>query len=85
MLEFQYKIKDDLGFHARPVGQLVELVKGMDTAVTVTKDGKTVSADQLVALMALDVDKGDVITVTLEDDSDEADVEKVKAFLEKTF
>ena len=54
-------------------------------AVTVTKDGKTVSADQLVALMALDVDKGDVITVTLEDDSDEADLEKVKAFLEKTF
>ena len=85
MTEFQYKISDERGFHARPVGLLVELVKGMDTAVTITKDGNTVSADQLVALMTLNVKKGDVITITLEDDCDEAELEKVKKFVEQTF
>ena len=85
MTEFQYKISDELGFNGRPVGLLVELVKGMDTAVTITKDGNTVSADQLVALMTLNVKKGDVITITLEDDCDEAELEKVKKFVEQTF
>ena len=40
MKEFDYTIKDAVGIHARPAGQLVKLVKGLDSTVTISKGDK---------------------------------------------
>ena len=45
MKSFEYKIKDELGLHARPAGMLAKTAKSTGSAVTVTKEGKTVAAD----------------------------------------
>lgn len=68
MAEFQYVIKNEAGLHARPAGQLVRLVKETDCAVTIEKDGRSVDAGRLMALMSLGVKKGDEITVVADDD-----------------
>lgn len=85
MDEFQYTVQDKLGMHARPVGLLVNLVKTFDGAVTVTKGGKTVGADSLVGLMSLGVKQGDVITVSMEDDGENVELEKLKHFVKNNF
>ena len=63
MKTFQYVIKDELGIHARPAGQLVKLLKEYASTVTITKGEKKAEAIRLMAVMGLGVKKGDTITV----------------------
>lgn len=82
MIKFDYTIKDELGIHARPAGMLVKTAKSLDSEISVTKDGKTVGATKLMAIMGLGVKHGDTITVTIEG-GDEASSEKaMREFLE---
>ena len=85
MKQFEYTIKDPLGIHARPAGMLAKVAKGFgDTVVTVTKDGNTVKASQLMKLMGLGVKNGDTITVAAEGPAEDAAIEAVKKFIEET-
>ena len=64
MKQFEYTINDPLGIHARPAGMLVKEAKAFaDTVVTITKNGTTAKAGQLMKLMSLGVKQGDVVTV----------------------
>ena len=40
MKEFAYTIKDAIGIHARPAGNLVKLIKELASTVTIEKEGK---------------------------------------------
>ena len=85
MKQFDYTIKDPLGIHARPAGMLAKVAKGFgDTVVTVTKDGNTVKASQLMKLMSLGVKNGDTITVAAEGPAEDEALEAVKKFVEET-
>ena len=80
MKTFDYTIKDELGIHARPAGLLVKEVKKYDTVIKVTKDGKSVEAKKLMALMGLGVKKGDTVTVSVEGNDEEAVAAKMEEF-----
>lgn len=83
MVKFEYTIKDKLGIHARPAGMLAKTAKAFASEVTIEKDGKSVAANKLMALMGLGVKCGDTITITINGD-DEAEAEQtLKEFLEK--
>ena len=85
MKQFEYTIKDPLGIHARPAGMLAKVAKGFgDTVVTVTKEGNTVKASQLMKLMGLGVKTGETITVAAEGPAEDAAIEAVKKFIEET-
>ena len=58
MKEFKYVITDNEGIHARPAGELVKLVKGFESTVSIEKEGKKVDCRKLLALMGLGVKKG---------------------------
>ena len=67
MKQFTYTIKDPLGIHARPAGQLAKLAKSFaDTTCTLTKGEKTVKLSQLMMLMGLAVKKDTEVTVAVE-------------------
>ena len=67
MKQFDYAIKDPLGIHARPAGLLATEAKAFaDTTVTITKNGTTIKASQLMSLMCLGVRHGDVVTIKAE-------------------
>ena len=53
MKTFEYKIKDELGIHARPAGLLVKEAKKYESECTITKDGKTKKLTQLMMLLSL--------------------------------
>ena len=38
MKEFKYVVTDNEGIHARPAGELVKLVKGFESKITIEKD-----------------------------------------------
>lgn len=79
---FQYKIKDEVGIHARPAGLLVKLAKETGSTVRVANGEKDADATKLFALMGLGVRQGDEVTVTVEGGDEDGAMERVKAFFE---
>ena len=84
MKQFTYTIKDPLGIHARPAGMLAKEAKAYgDTTVTVTKDGNTVKASQLMKLMGLGVKQGNEVTVAAEGPAEDAAIAAMQKFFEE--
>ena len=82
MKTFTYTVKDELGIHARPAGMLVKEVKNFQSKVMLEKDGKTVDASRLMAVMSMGVKQGQTVTITVEGEDEDATYEAVKAFFE---
>lgn len=83
MKEFHHVLQNRLGLHAKPASEFVQMVKSLDSAVTVSRGDKVASADKLLALVSLDVHKGDSITVTFENDVRDEEIEKIREFVER--
>ena len=81
MKQCNYTITDSLGIHARPAGMLAKAAKTYaDTEITVTCNGKTAKATQLMKLMSLGVKQGSVVTVAAEGASEEAAIAAMDDF-----
>ena len=84
MKQFEFTISDPLGIHARPAGLLVKEAKAFaDTTVTITKNGTTVKATQLMKLMGLGVKQGDVVTVAADGANEDAAIAAMSDFFQK--
>lgn len=66
MKQFTYTVTDPVGIHARPAGILVREVKKYQSIVTIEKNGKSVNALKLMALMGLGIKQGETVIVTVE-------------------
>ena len=83
MKQFNYTIKDALGFHARPAGKFSKLAKSFeDTTVTLSANGKSVNAGQLMKLMGMGIKQGTEIVIACEGAKEIEAAEKLQAFLE---
>ena len=66
MKEFTYTIKEPVGIHARPAGMLAKEAKSCQSTVTIVdKNGKSVDATRLMALMGMGIKCGDTVTVRI--------------------
>ena len=82
MKEFNYTIKDALGIHARPAGNLVKLIKGFSSTVTIEKEGKPpINATALMKLMGLGVKCGDSVKFKIEGDDEETAAKSIEDFM----
>ncbi len=82
MKSFEYTVKDPIGIHARPAGMLSREGKKYQSAITITKDGKSANILRLMALMGLGVKCGETVTVSVEGADEDVAFEGIKAFFE---
>lgn len=82
MKTFDYTIKEKLGIHARPAGDLVKKARGYKSNITITKEGKTVKLTKLMALMGLGVKCGDTVTINVDGSDENIAFENIKIFFE---
>ncbi|MGN0327207.1 MAG: HPr family phosphocarrier protein [Lachnospiraceae bacterium] len=82
MKSFQYVIKDEVGIHARPAGELAKEAKKYLSTITIIKGDKSAVVTKLMAVMSLGVKCGEEITVTVEGEDEETAFEGIKAFME---
>lgn len=82
MKKFTYVIKDEVGIHARPAGELVKTAKQYESTITVSKNGKAAEARKLMALMSLGVKCADEVEVTVEGADEEKAFEEIQLFFE---
>lgn len=84
MKSFTYTIKDELGIHARPAGQLVTEAKKFASTITLASGEKQANAARLMAVMALGVKCGYEVTVTAEGEDEDTAIEAMQKFFEQT-
>lgn len=83
MIEFDHKICNEIGLHARPAGNLVKLVKTFSSKVTIEKEGKDpVSGTSLLKVMGLGAMKGDTVHMTIEGDDEEQAAKSIKEYMD---
>ena len=81
MKQFNYTITDALGIHARPAGMLAKAAKMYaDTEITISCNGKSANAAQLMKIMSLGIKQGSVVTVVAEGPSEEAAIAAMDGF-----
>ena len=83
MKEFEYKITDAAGLHARPAGMLVKKAKEYTSRITVCANGKECEATRLMALMAMCIKCGTVVRVTVEGEDEQACAAETEAFFKQ--
>ena len=82
MKTFDYTIKDSIGIHARPAGNLVKLIKGFSSTVTIEKAGKPpINGSALMKLMGLGVKCGETVKFTVEGDDEDAAAAAIEEFM----
>ena len=83
MKEFIYTVTDPQGIHARPAGELVKLVKGFESTVSIEKEGKKADCKKIFGLMGLGAKKDHEVTFTFEGADEEAACEAVSKFMQE--
>ena len=80
MKEFTYKIKDELGIHARPAGLLVKAATGFLSDIKVIKEDKEADAKKIFAVMGMGVKKNDTVRVQVAGEDEEQAVAVIEGF-----
>ncbi len=80
MKTFSYTIKDEIGIHARPAGLLAKKAKEFESTVMIEKNGKSVNATKLMALMGLGVKCGETVNITVEGTDEEKAAAEMQSF-----
>lgn len=83
MKKWEYVIRDEIGIHARPAGELVKEAKKYSSRITISKDGKSVEATKLMAVMGLGVKCGQTVEIAVEGEDEQTAYEGIKNFFEK--
>ncbi|MFY9284328.1 MAG: HPr family phosphocarrier protein [Miniphocaeibacter sp.] len=82
MVEKTVLVKNETGLHARPAASLVQFVKNFDGTVELVKDGKTANAKSIFNVMALGISKGTEITVRIDGENEQENLDKLVEFIE---
>lgn len=72
MKEFAYVIKDKVGIHARPAGEMVKLAKTFSSNITIHMDGKTGDCKKIFTIMSLGVKCQNTVTFQFDGEDEEA-------------
>ncbi len=80
-----YTVKAPVGMHARHAGLLVQEAKKFTSAVTLSLGERSADAKRILGLMGLGVKQGDLVTLTVEGEDEDAAALRLKAFMWENF
>ncbi|MDD3219806.1 MAG: HPr family phosphocarrier protein [Lachnospiraceae bacterium] len=83
MKEFNYKITDELGVHARPAGLFAKEAAAFPCKITIVKDGKEADAKRIFGIMSLGIKAGQEITLRVEGEKEEEAIAQLSRFLQE--
>ncbi len=78
-------VQSKSGLHLRPISQIVEVVRRWGCPVTVTKEGRTVSADNVLDLMTLGATNGTVLELEARGDAAQQVVDEITLLFANCF
>ena len=83
MQEFNHTIKDEIGIHARPAGNLVKIAKEAKSETTIECKGKKADLKKIFSILSLSVKCGDEIKIIVSGEDETETSNKLKEYLSK--
>lgn len=83
-IEKDIKIKNPQGLHARPASLFVQIVNKYNSAVTVTKDGESVSGNSIMGLLTLGAQNDVTLNIVVEGEDAQLVVDELEALLTRS-
>jgi phosphotransferase system HPr (HPr) family protein len=84
MKEVQVTVKYKQGLHARPAVKFIKLVNGVDSNITLVKNGIEYAAKGIVSLLSACITYGQTITVRAEGEDEDQAIAAVTEFFKKS-
>ena len=81
MKEIKYVLKDPLGIHARPAGQLIKMAGKYKCDIQIGSNLKMVNAKRIIGVMALTLKQGDEVTLNFNGEDEEEAAAAIEQFL----
>jgi phosphocarrier protein HPr len=78
MKSFSYVIKDQIGIHARPAGQLMKLASTFNSEIKMECKGKKANCKRLFDLMGLAAKYNDEITIIVDGNDEDTAIAAIK-------
>ncbi len=85
MKKWEYKIKNELGIHARPAAMLVREAKRYESRILLAVEGRTAPATDLMEIMELNAKCGQTVKVVFSGRDEEMAYEALKNVMRKKF
>lgn len=83
MKTFDFIVTSYAGIHAKIAVMLVQEVKNLSSDVNLDFQGKVVNAKNMIGVLALNVRKNDKITICIEGEKEENELEQLKKFCQR--
>ncbi len=83
MVTKSFKIKNKLGIHARPAGQLVKTASKFKSSVYISKNGNEVNAKSIMGVLMLEAGFGSEVTVRIDGEDEFAALEAIEQVIDK--
>ena len=81
----KFKIKNNLGLHARAAGKIVELGNQYNSKLFLKKDGQEVDASSILSILTLSCPKNTEIQARIKGEDSEDFMEKLTGLFEEKF
>lgn len=82
MKEFNVKINDASGIHARPAGLLVKEALKYESGISIELNGKVADGKRIFSVMSLAAKYGDTLKVTISGEDEEVAAKNMKDFFD---
>ncbi len=82
-VQFEYVIKNPVGIHARPAGELAKFINGLGCDVIFKNGEKTASGKSVIELMMLGADCGSRLEIGITGSGAERAMQQLKKFMEE--
>lgn len=83
MIEINYTIKDPMGIHARPAGELVKACAAFPCKIMISNGTKSMDAKRIMGVMSLGVKQGTEISMSFDGEQEAEASAAIAAFLEE--
>lgn len=83
MKEFKYRVTEELGLHARPVGMLVTLAKKYQSKIIISKEDVSANLRRIYSVMQLEAKQGDTLHFCVEGPDEDLAVEELEEICKK--
>lgn len=82
MIQFEHKIDNPSGFHARPASMLVKEAMQHKADITLGRNGQQVNCKSMMGVLAAGIKQGDEIVFSVSGEDEVTAAESLRRFLE---
>ena len=85
MQTFKCIVENPMGMHARPAALIAQLCVGIKSIVTFKCNNRTANGNNVLQLLGLAANKGDLIEITVEGENEVEDLQKIREIMCEDF